>query len=74
MEKIKFKFKSKICYKHRSSINKGERIVLVDDVLATGGTLNAAIQLIEQSGAEVVQVLLLNRVQSLNGIKKLSIA
>jgi adenine phosphoribosyltransferase len=47
--------------------------VLIDDVLATGGTLNAAIQLMNQAGAEVVQILLLNRVEALNGIKNLPI-
>jgi len=42
-------------------------------VLATGGTLNAAIQLIKQTGAEVVQIVLLNRVEALQGIKNLPI-
>lgn len=48
-------------------------MVLIDDVLATGGTLNAAISLMKQAGAEVVQVLLINRVEALNGIKNLEI-
>jgi len=43
-------------------------------VLATGGTLTAAIKLIEQQGGIVVQILLINRVQALNGIKNLPIA
>ncbi len=52
-------------------MNKGDKVVLIDDVLATGGTLNAAINLIRQAEAEVVQILLVNRVEALNGIKKI---
>lgn len=47
--------------------------MLIDDVLATGGTLNAAIQLMRQAEAEVVHILLVNRVESLNGLKNLSL-
>ena len=49
-------------------------MVLIDDVLATGGTLNAAIALVEKLGGEVVQILLLNQIKALNGIEKLKIA
>lgn len=52
-------------------MNKGDRIVLIDDVLATGGTLNAAINLMRQAEAEVVHILLVNRVEALNGLKNL---
>ena len=54
-------------------MTKGDKVVIIDDVLATGGTLNAAIELIRQSEAEVVHILLVNRVESLNGIKRLSL-
>jgi adenine phosphoribosyltransferase len=49
-------------------VNKGDQVVLIDDVLATGGTLNAAIELIEKLGGEVVAILLLSQIKALNGI------
>ena len=42
--------------------------MLIDDVLATGGTLNAAIDLVRKLGAEVVCILLLCQIKALNGI------
>ncbi len=58
----------------REKINKGDKVVLLDDVLATGGTMNASIQLVEKLGGEVVLILLLSRVVKANGLDKLSIA
>lgn len=46
----------------------------MDDVLATGGTLNAAIHLVEQQGGIVEGVILVNIIKSLNGLDKLKIA
>ncbi len=40
---------------HVDAVEKGERVALIDDVLATGGTAAAAIKLLEQCGAEVVR-------------------
>ena len=51
-------------------INKGDKVVIIDDVLATGGTLNAAIDLIRKCGGEVAYVLLLSQIKKLNGIEK----
>ena len=39
---------------HRDGLQPGERALIIDDVLATGGTLEGAIRLVEQSGATVV--------------------
>jgi adenine phosphoribosyltransferase len=55
-------------------IKEGDRVVIIDDVLATGGTMNAAIQLLEELGAKVECVLLLSRVAKLEGDKKLKVA
>lgn len=56
---------------HEDAIKKGERILLHDDVLATGGTARAACNLIESLGGEVVQCNFLLELEFLNGIKKL---
>ena len=39
---------------HREDITPGLRVVIVDDLIATGGTLEAAVHLVEQLGAKVV--------------------
>jgi adenine phosphoribosyltransferase len=41
---------------HRDAVGQGDRVLIVDDVLATGGTAAAAIKLVERLGAEVVGV------------------
>ena len=50
-----------------------QRIVLLDDLLATGGTMNAAAQLLRQSGAEVMAGACLIELTFLNGRSKLDI-
>ncbi len=56
---------------HSDSIKKGERVVVHDDVLATGGTARATCQLIEALGGIVVQCNFLLELSALNGISKL---
>jgi len=57
---------------HEDAIKKGERVLLHDDVLATGGTARAACNLIEKLGGEIVQCNFLLELEFLNGNKKLS--
>ncbi|OAY36888.1 adenine phosphoribosyltransferase 2 isoform X2 [Manihot esculenta] len=40
---------------HVGDVNRGERAIIIDDLVATGGTLSAAIRLLERVGAEVVE-------------------
>lgn len=46
---------------------KGEKVVLLDDLIATGGTMKAAAELVEELGGEVVKMLFLIELSDLNG-------
>lgn len=56
---------------HRDAIRKGERVLIHDDVLATGGTAAAACKLVEKLGGEIVQCNFLMDLAFLNGKEKL---
>ena len=56
---------------HIDALNTGERVVLVDDLLATGGTAAAAVKLIEKMGAQVVEAQFLIELEFLHGRKNL---
>ena len=56
---------------HKEDIFEGEKLVLVDDLLATGGTMEAACELVESLGGKVVKVLFLLELEGLNGRAKL---
>ena len=57
---------------HKDAIKKGQKVAIVDDLLATGGTMEAAAKLIEQLGGEVVSMQFLIELEDLNGREKLS--
>lgn len=57
---------------HVDAIKPGERVVLVDDLLATGGTAEAGCKLVEEAGGDIVKVLFLVELPELEGRKKMS--
>lgn len=56
---------------HRDSIKPGDRVVIVDDLMATGGTTEAIINLVEGLGGKVVKVVFLMELAGLNGRERL---
>lgn len=56
---------------HKDSIRPGQKVLIVDDLIATGGTTQAMIQLIEQLGGEVAGIVVLIELAGLNGREKL---
>ncbi|MCD7865722.1 MAG: adenine phosphoribosyltransferase [Clostridiales bacterium] len=56
---------------HKDAIRPGQKVVLVDDLMATGGTIEASIKLVEALGGEVVKVLFLMELAGLKGRERL---
>lgn len=57
---------------HEDAIKPGERILIVDDLIATGGTAEAAVKLVKRSGGEIVGATFIIDLPELGGLKKLS--
>ncbi|MBO5372367.1 MAG: adenine phosphoribosyltransferase [Lachnospiraceae bacterium] len=57
---------------HKDSITPGQKAVLVDDLIATGGTIEACTKLIEELGGEVVKIVFLMELAGLKGREKLA--
>lgn len=62
---------------HKDAIQPGQRVVLVDDLIATGGTMKAAAEMVEDLGGEVVKIIFLMELAGLKGrdvLKKYDVA
>lgn len=57
---------------HKDSIKPGQKVVLVDDLIATGGTIEAAAKLVEKLGGVVVKMIFLIELTDLKGRERLS--
>ena len=57
---------------HKDAVKPGQKVVLVDDLIATGGTMEASCKLVEQLGGEVVKILFLMELAGLKGREKLA--
>lgn len=56
---------------HEDAVSKSEKVLIIDDLLATGGTTNAAIKLVEQIGGEVIAAAFVLELAFLNGREKI---
>ena len=56
---------------HKDSILPGQKVVIVDDLIATGGTIEASIAMVEALGGEVVKVIFLMELAGLKGRERL---
>jgi adenine phosphoribosyltransferase len=57
---------------HTDGVKKGDRVLVIDDLLATGGTAKASCELIESLGAEVVACAFMVELDALKGRERLS--
>lgn len=57
---------------HQDAVDEGQRVLIADDVLATGGTVRAVVDLVRRSGGEVVECAFLAELSFLNGREKLT--
>ena len=57
---------------HRDAIKPGQKVVIVDDLIATGGTTEAIIKLVEKLGGEVVKICFVMELSGLKGREKLA--
>jgi len=58
--------KNTLCM-HKDAVKKGDRVVIIDDLLATGGTVQAAVKLVEEAGAQVVGLGFMIELEELHG-------
>jgi adenine phosphoribosyltransferase len=56
---------------HTDAIKKGDRIIILDDLLATGGTLRATANMVEKLGGDVIEIAVVIELTFLKGIEKL---
>ena len=56
---------------HEDAVSKGERVILVDDLIATGGTAEAAVKLLQQIGADVLAACFIIDLPDLGGAEKI---
>lgn len=71
-EAYDLEYGSAVLEMHRQAIRPGDRVVIFDDLLATGGTTGAIVRLIEALGGRVVKILFLIELKGLNGRARLA--
>lgn len=57
---------------HKDAVRPGQKVVIIDDLIATGGTVEAIAKLVEKLGGEVVRIIFLMELEGLKGRERLS--
>lgn len=57
---------------HKDSVKPGQKVVIIDDLMATGGTVEAAAKMIERLGGKVVKMIFLMELAGLKGRDRLA--
>lgn len=57
---------------HKDAIKPGQKVVIIDDLIATGGTIEAITKLVKQLGGEIVKIVFLMELEGLSGRDKLA--
>lgn len=70
-QKYALEYASNTLEMHRDSIKPGEHILIIDDVLATGGTMQATCEIVEKLGGKIVGIVFLIELKFLEGKNKL---
>ena len=71
-EEYELEYGSAVIEMHKDAIRPGQKVVIVDDLIATGGTTEAIIKLVEELGGVVVKVVFLMELKGLKGREKLN--
>ncbi len=56
---------------HKDALNRGEKVVIVDDLIATGGTVGATVRLVKKLGADIIECAFLIELPDLKGREKI---
>lgn len=70
-QKYTLEYASETLEMHQDAVKKGERILLVDDLLATGGTMKATVDIVRKLGGTIVGILFFIELKNLKGREKL---
>lgn len=69
-KEYKYEYSSNVLEMQKNRIFPGQKVVVIDDILATGGTTKAIIDLVESQGAKVLRVIFLMELTKLKGLDK----
>ena len=70
-EEYDLEYGSSVIEMHKDSIKPGQKVAIVDDLIATGGTVEAAVKMVEKLGGEVVKIVFLMELAGLHGRDRL---